>query len=193
MTYPSLTLTLPSWIGEYIHETGTQFSSIEERMALVVELSRLNIQHKTGGPFGAAIFRADGLLVAPGVNLVASACCSMFHAEMVAIAMAQQVLQTFDLGNDLATHYELYASTEPCAMCLGAVPWSGVNALVCAAYDEDARAIGFDEGAKSADWVAELEQRGISVLRDVLRGNAVEVLQAYADGGGLVYNGRSAK
>jgi len=187
MTYPSLTLALPSWIGEHIRETGIQFSSVEER------LSRLNIVHQTGGPFGAAIFRADGLLIAPGVNLVESSCCSLFHAEMVAVAMAQQSLQTFDLGDDSDTRYELYASTEPCAMCLGAVPWSGVRSLVSAARDEDARAIGFDEGAKSPDWVVELEQRGISVTRDVLRGHAVEVLQAYADGGGLIYNGRSAQ
>ena len=192
MTYPSLTLALPSWIGEHIRGTGTQFSSVEERMSLVVELSRLNIAHQTGGPFGAAIFRADGLLIAPGVNLVESSCCSLFHAEMVAVAMAQQLLQTFDLGGDSDARYELYASTEPCAMCLGAVPWSGVRSLVSAARDEDARAIGFDEGAKSSAWVVDLEQRGITVTRDVLRSHAVEVLQAYAEGGGLIYNGRSA-
>ena len=58
-------------------------------MRLAIELSRLNIQHGTGGPFGAAIFeRETGRLLAPGVNLVTSLDCSVFHAEMVAIMVA---------------------------------------------------------------------------------------------------------
>ena len=41
---------------------------------------------------------------------------------------------------------EMVASTQPCAMCLGATPWSGIRRLVCGARDEDAEEIGFDEG-----------------------------------------------
>jgi hypothetical protein len=50
-------------------------------------------------------------------------------------------------------------------------------------------AIGFDEGPKVSDWVASLEQRGISVTRDVCRDEAA-VLRYYAENGGMIYNAR---
>jgi len=80
--------------------------------------------------------------------------------------------------------------TEPCAMCLGAIPWSGVRRLVCGARDEDARQVGMDEGDKPDDWEACFGRRGIAVTRDVCRAGAADVLLAYRDGGGLIYNGR---
>ncbi len=165
--------------------------TVEDRMRFVVELSRLNVRNGTGGPFGAAIFeRETGHLLAPGVNLVVGSGCSVFHAEMVAIMVAQRVLGTFDLGGKDLPPYELVASTEPCAMCLGATPWSGVRHLVCGARDEDARAVGFDEGAKMSEWAGSLEDRGISVERSVLREEAVAVLREYAELGGEIYNSR---
>ncbi len=75
-------------------------------------------------------------------------------------------------------------------MCLGATPWSGVRHLVCAARDEDAERVGFDEGAKPAEWVPTLERRGITVQRDVLRDEAASVLREYAESGGEIYNAR---
>ena len=41
-----------------------------------------------------------------------------------------------------------------------------------------------------ADWATELERRGISVQRDVLRAESAEVLREYAESGGVIYNGR---
>ena len=73
-------------------------------------------------------------------------------------------------------------------MCFGAIPWSGVRRLVCGARDEDAREIGFDEGPKLADWTSALNDRGITVLRDILRDDAVAVLQDYISAGGVIYN-----
>jgi tRNA(Arg) A34 adenosine deaminase TadA len=167
------------------------YRTVEDRMRFAVELSRLNVGHGTGGPFGAAIFeRETGRLLAPGVNLVVGSGCSVFHAEMVAIMVAQKVVGTFDLGADNLPPYELVATTEPCAMCLGATPWSGVRHLVCGARDEDARAVGFDEGSKMSEWVGSLEDRGISVERNVLREEAVAVLREYAERGGEIYNSR---
>jgi tRNA(Arg) A34 adenosine deaminase TadA len=129
-------------------------------------------------------------LVAPGVNLVATTNLSAAHAEMVAIMISQQVVGHFDLGGEGLPPYELVASTEPCAMCFGAIPWSGVRRLVCGAREEDARDIGFDEGSKVSDWVAALEQRGISVARDVYRDEAAAVLRYYVESGGMIYNAR---
>jgi tRNA(Arg) A34 adenosine deaminase TadA len=83
---------------------------------------------------------------------------------------------------------QLITSCEPCAMCFGAVPWSGVTSIVCGARKEDAEAAGFDEGDKPDLWVASLQQRGIEVRQDVLRDEAAQVLRAYAAQAGLIYN-----
>ena len=191
MGFPQVTLELPGWVEELLPDTGGTYPTEEDRMRLVVELSRLNVERETGGPFGAAIFeRETGRLLAPGVNLVVASSCSVAHAEMVAIMIAQQVVGDFDLGSEGKPAYELYASTEPCAMCFGAIPWSGVRGLLCGARDEDARAVGFDEGAKLPDWITALEERGISVERDVLREDAARVLRDYANSGGEIYNAR---
>ncbi|MBA2616802.1 MAG: nucleoside deaminase [Rubrobacter sp.] len=189
--FPEVTLRLPGWVGELSSDGDRVYRTVEDRMRFVVELSRLNVRNGTGGPFGAAIFeRETGRLLAPGVNLVVGSGCSVFHAEMVAIMVAQRVVGTFDLGGKDLPPYELVASTEPCAMCLGATPWSGVRHLVCGARDEDARAVGFDEGVKMAEWAGSLEDRGISVQRSVLREEAVAVLREYAERGGEIYNSR---
>jgi tRNA(Arg) A34 adenosine deaminase TadA len=191
MSFPQVTLELPGWVEEFLTDPGDTYPTEEDRMRLVVELSRLNVERETGGPFGAAIFeRETGRLLAAGVNLVVASSCSVAHAEMVAIMIAQQVVGDFDLGGEGKPAYELYASTEPCAMCFGATPWSGVRSLLCGARDEDARAAGFEEGAKLPDWITALEERGISVKRDVLREDAARVLRDYANSGGEIYNAR---
>jgi tRNA(Arg) A34 adenosine deaminase TadA len=155
-------------------------------MRLAIELARQNVVRRTGGPFGAAVFEAaGGMLVSVGVNLVEASNCSLAHAEMIAIALAQQALGHYDLG--AAGTYELVTSVEPCAMCLGAIPWSGLRRVVCGAHGEDAAAIGFDEGVKPADWIGALRQRGIEVIRDMEREDARAVLQQYGQTGGLIY------
>jgi tRNA(Arg) A34 adenosine deaminase TadA len=182
-----LVLRLPRWLRQGARPERERFASIEERMRFAVALAQQNIGNRTGGPFGAAVFEADtGQLISVGVNLVETSNCSLAHAEMLALALAQQALGTYDLGGG-ETACELVTSAEPCAMCLGAIPWSGVRRVVCGAHGEDAGAIGFDEGAKPADWVGELRRRGIEVVRDVLREEARAVLQQYAAGGGHIY------
>lgn len=192
--FPDITVRLPDWVSELLAGRQEIYPTVEDRMRLAVELSRLNSRHGTGGPFGAAVFEsASGRLLAPGVNLVTSLNCSVLHAEVVAIMIAQRSVGDFDLAGEGRPHYELVASTEPCAMCLGATPWSGVMRLVCGARAEDAERIGFDEGMKPEGWTASLEERGIAVVRDVLRDEAAAVLREYAERGGEIYNGRSSE
>ena len=178
---------LPAWVAPFIAERGDTYATPEDRMALAIDLSAENIKQKTGGPFGAAIFDHAGKLIAPGVNLVPSNNCSILHAEMVAIALAQQTLGRYDVSNAGKEIYELAASCEPCAMCFGAVPWSGVKRLLCGARDEDARAAGFDEGAKLSNWHEALAERGIQVTRDIARQDAADVLKDYAKQQGTIY------
>lgn len=189
--FPSVTLQLPDWVDE-VAPPGTVFASTEAWMDFVIELSRRNVAESTGGPFGAAVFEIEsGRLVAPGVNLVVPSSTAVAHAEIVAVALAGVASGSFDLGKSEMPATVLAASTEPCAMCFGAVPWSGVRRLVCGARDEDARAVGFDEGPKMIDWQSALQSRGIEVILDVRRESAVTVLQDYAAIGGTIYNGRS--
>jgi tRNA(Arg) A34 adenosine deaminase TadA len=190
----SIALTLPSWVVRVTAGRPRHQPALEDRMRLAIDLSRLNVEHSSGGPFGAAIFDAWTYeLVALGVNLVVPASCSVAHAEMVTIMLAQSTRGTFDLGAPGLPPHELVTSTEPCAMCLGAVPWSGVRRLVCGARDEDARRVGFDEGHKPARWPDALERRGIAVTRDVCRDEARRVLEAYVARGSLIYNGTAAE
>ncbi|HAL46027.1 MAG: tRNA-specific adenosine deaminase [Planctomycetes bacterium GWF2_42_9] len=188
MFIPNLNISLPKWIHDFLSAEEIILPNIEDRMRLAVKLSELNITEKTGGPFGAAVFDDKGILIAPGVNLVESSQCSILHAEMVAIALAQKTLNRFDLSDGGKSKYELITTTEPCAMCYGAIPWSGVSRLVCGARDEDARAIGFDEGAKLKNWKEELQKRNIEVRCDCLREEAKSVLKKYSLIGGKIYN-----
>jgi len=190
MFFPTYTLQIPEWVNTLVPDSKTVYATIEERMRLTVELAAQNIKHD-GGPFGAAVFeRHTGKLIAPGINLVLQTNCSVVHAEIVAIILAQQQVENFDLGAEGLPEYELVTSTEPCAMCLGALPWSGITSLICGARDEDARSIGFDEGEKPKQWVEALERRSIEVTRDILRFEAKTILQKYVDQGGIIYNGR---
>lgn len=188
----TLKIQLPEWVDDFLRGRAACISSPRERMALVIEAARLNVSQGTGGPFAAAVFESEsGKLVSLGVNLVVSGGLSMLHAEMVALALAQKKTGGYDLGRrDLPAH-ELVASTEPCAMCFGAIPWSGVRRLITGARDADARSIGFDEGPKMKEWRSELEKRGIATLCDVEREAAAEVLRDYSRQGGEIYNSRA--
>ncbi len=107
----------------------------------------------------------------------------MLHAEVMALGLAEQTLGSYDLASQGA--YELVTSVEPCCQCLGALLWAGVTSLVCGAHSEDAQAIGFDEGPRSLNWELELRQRGVGVMRDVMRAEAMVILQGYT---GELYN-----
>jgi tRNA(Arg) A34 adenosine deaminase TadA len=187
----SIVLTLPSWLPALLPPPDMTFPGPEERMRLVIGLARENVERKAGGPFAAAVFESvTGRLFSAGVNLVSALNSSIAHAEIVAIMLAQQRAGTYDLGGPGMPLLELVASAEPCAMCLGAIPWSGVRRLVCGASEADAAGIGFDEGAKPSAWERELVSRGIEVVRNVCRGEAAAVLRQYADRGGVIYNAR---
>lgn len=183
----NLTLDLPDWVDEFV--AGYEASAdAETQMAFVLSLADRNVAERTGGPFAAAVFdRGTGELLAPAVNRVEPLGAAIAHAEVMAIALAGAAAGTWDL----AAHgdFVLVSSTEPCAMCLGAVQWSGVRELRIGARDADARAVGFDEGIKPDHWPERLAARGIEIRRDIARDDAAAVLTRYAAGGGTIYNG----
>mgnify|MGYP001822951092 CR=1 FL=1 len=177
----------PEWLGPLLRAWPDRFADTTEAMGLAIALARENAR-QGGGPFGALVLEgASGRLVSAGVNRVLASHCAVAHAELVALSIAQQGLGTADLGAALPGGCTLVSSAEPCAMCLGAIPWAGVTRLVCGARDRDVRATGFDEGDKPADWPAALARRGIHSIRDCRRAEAVAVLRRYADAGGIIY------
>ncbi len=182
-----LRIALPSWLAG-IAAGAVLLPTIEERMGFVVELARKNAA-AGGGPFGAAVFERDsGRLVAAGGNLVVTSRCSSAHAEVVALSLAQQRLGNYDMAAAGLPAHELVSSAEPCAMCVGAVLWSGVRRLVWGASEADVQAIGFDEGPKHPKWEDELRSRGVEVLGGVLAAECARVLLDYAAAGGPIYN-----
>lgn len=179
---------MPGWLVPLLDAPPT-LPRRSDRMRLAISLARQNVRQGTGGPFGALVVASDtGEVVSAGVNLVVASHNSTAHAEMVALQLAEDRLGTFDLGAAPGRPYELVSSAEPCVMCLGAVLWSGVTTLVCGARDEDAHAIGFDEGPKPAHWVDKLGGRGVGVVLDLLRDESAAVLAEYHATGGPVYN-----
>lgn len=179
---------MPQWLAEVADPAPEDMADAEVRMRFVLELVDRQLAAGSGGPFAAAVFDADTYqLIACGVNRAVPSCSSSAHAEIVALSRAQQRLGSFDLSAG-GSRYELVSSTEPCAMCLGALPWSGIRALVCGAADADARAAGFDEGDKPIEWQAGLRARGIAVTTGVAREAAARQLARYAAAGGTIYN-----
>lgn len=107
-------------------------------LARAIEIATENVRN-AGGPFGAVLVASDGR-VFEGVNRVTADLDPTAHAEVTAIRQACQGLGTFDL-----TGATLYASCEPCPMCLGAALWARVDRVLYAADREDAAAAGFDD------------------------------------------------
>ncbi len=184
-------LTLPVWVHDAVDASRT-YASDADKVALAIALSRGNVEHGSGGPFGAVVFGADDRIIAIGVNRVLPQTCSVAHAEMMAYMLAQQRTQRARLNLDDAGRavgpITLATSSQPCCQCYGATIWAGIDRLLIGARAEDVMALTpFDEGPLPADWIGELEQRGIAVTRDIERAAACDVLRAYGSGGGGKY------
>lgn len=179
-----ITLSMPRWLEGFVQGYGRDFSSPEKRMDFAIALSAENVRMSSGGPFGAAVFGIeDQRLISCGVNVVETMRAAVAHAEIMALSLAQQALQSHDLG---PAGLELASSAQPCLMCYGAAIWSGVSSLLVGARSSDVQSItGFDEGPIPENWADELEKRGIRVMRDLLRADACAVLRSYK---GPIYN-----
>lgn len=184
-----LCVTMPSWIPDVVDLSQT-FSDDDSRVRLAVRLAHENVERGTGGPFGSAIFdESSGRLLSVGVNLVEPLSNSVLHAEIVAIMFAQRALGTYTLGARSGQSLHVLAtSCAPCAMCLGAVNWSGVSRVLIGATREDATRIGFDEGPVFPESIAYLERNGIQFVEGIARDAALAVFQRYIELGRPIYN-----
>ncbi len=179
-------LTLPVWTQDWLDEDALYLDD-EAKMQLAIDLAMCNVQHQSGGPFGAALFDGEGRVLGIGVNRVMPQHCSAAHAEMMAFMTAQQRLQSFRL-NAVHGGVTLATSAQPCAMCYGASIWAGIDTLLIGASKEDVESLSeFDEGPLPEDWIGELRKRGIEVRKDILREPARQVFHAYAAAAGASY------
>lgn len=177
-----LHVTLPQWMHDFPFEAA--YESDDEKVGLAVALSRINVEKRSGGPFGAAIFAPDHRLIAAGVNRVLPQSNSVAHAEMMAFMLAQSRLQSarINLAMDGSTWgpITLATSSQPCCQCFGASIWAGIDRMLIGARASDVMSLTqFDEGPLPDDWVGELAKRGIQVRSDLLRDAACEVLREY--------------
>lgn len=107
-------------------------------MQQAIELAKESVS-KGGGPFGAVIVCQDKV-VATASNGVTLLNDPTAHAEVTAIREACRERQSYQL-NDC----EIYASCEPCPMCLSAIYWAGIKRIYYAADRSDAAKAGFSD------------------------------------------------
>ena len=119
-----------------------------------IALGRAGMLRGDGGPFGALVV-VDGKVVGRGNNRVLATKDPTAHAEVVAIREATASLGRFHLEDA-----EIYASCEPCPMCLGAIAWARIPTLVYGATRDDAERGGFSDAAIYREF--EAGKRGVA-------------------------------
>ena len=188
----TFTLSLPAWLTGLLPGLPQVLPTLDERMALVNSLADRNYREGNGGPFAAIVVDAvTGELVSVGVNVVLSSGVAGAHAEIMALGLAQRATGSWDLGADPARPLELVVNWRPCVMCYGATMWSGVRRLVVAGSGAELETLtGFDEGPMREDWAEQFEARGITVVQDIGRDEALRVFREYGEADVLVYNAR---
>lgn len=106
---------------------------------LAVDATLDGIRTGTGGPFGATLVRGDEVVVAVG-NTVLRDTDPTGHAEIVAVREGCAKLGTLDLSDCV-----MYATCEPCPMCVGAMMWAGISTCYYASTRDDAGDNGFSD------------------------------------------------
>jgi tRNA(Arg) A34 adenosine deaminase TadA len=140
-------------------------------MLRAVELS-INSANSTGGPFGCVIVK-DDKIIGEGSNKVTFSNDPTAHAEIVAIREACKKLNTFNLSG-----CDLYASCEPCPMCLSAIYWAHVDNIYYANTRNDAKNINFDDSLIYSEISKKIEDRKIPI-KQMLRDEALKAFEIW--------------
>ena len=146
----------------------------QEFMRMAIALSVQNVLESMGGPFGAVIVK-DGKFIAGSANKVTSTNDPTAHAEVSAIRLACQELNTFDL-----TGCVVYTSCEPCPMCLGAIYWAKIETIYYANTKVDAENIGFSDKFIYDELDKPMEKRSLPLVQ-MMRDEAMEAFKLWGD------------
>ncbi|MGD0340138.1 MAG: nucleoside deaminase [Bacteroidales bacterium] len=112
-----------------------------------------------GGPFGAVI-AIDGKIIAEAGNMVVPSHDPTAHAEILAIRKASAALKSHNLSDCV-----IYASCEPCPMCLGAIYWSGIKKVVYATGRNDAADAGFSDNLIYDEIILNPSERKVKFIK----------------------------
>jgi guanine deaminase len=140
-------------------------------MARAIELSIQNVR-LGGGPFGTVIVK-NGRIIAEGTNRVTATNDPTAHAEIVAIREACRQLGAFDLKG-----CDIYASCEPCPMCLGAIYWARLARVYFAGLASDASHAGFDDSFIYREIARPHSEREIPMIQ-MMRQEALEAFRGW--------------
>jgi tRNA(Arg) A34 adenosine deaminase TadA len=124
-------------------------------MLRAIKLAGSNVTDMKGGPFGAVVVRS-GQIIGEGANLVTLNNDPTAHAEIVAIREACNKLNTFHLEGSV-----IYASCQPCPMCLGAIYWARIDKIFYAASSKDAHKAYFDDAHIYNEFLVPAQKRKI--------------------------------
>ena len=149
-------------------------STSTDFMRMAIELAENNVIREQGGPFGAVIVK-DGMVLARSANKVVPNNDPTAHAEVLAIRLACQELNTFDLSG-----CEIYTSCEPCPMCLGAIYWARIDKIYYANTKADAAAVGFDDAFIYEELDKPLDKRKLPIVQ-LMRDEAMNTFKLWSE------------
>lgn len=144
----------------------------KEFMQIAIELAARNLDAKSGGPFGAVVVK-DGKLISKSENLVKAKVDVTAHAEVMAIRLASEKLNTVDLSGCV-----LYTSCEPCPMCMGAILWANISKVYFASSGKDAATAGFDDQAIYSELKKPTEERSLPMV-EMLKNEGNKVFEEW--------------
>lgn len=122
-----------------------------------IDLALANVRDAGGRPFGALVVK-EGRVIATGVNEIGMTGDPTAHAELSAIRQAAQVLGSARLDGCI-----VYASGQPCPMCLSAMYLTGVSAVRFAYSNADAEPFGLSTASIYAELAKPLEEQGLDI------------------------------
>jgi len=140
-------------------------------MLAAIELSINSVKNK-GGPFGAVVVK-DGKIISKASNRATLDNDPTAHAEINAIRNACSTLKTFDLSG-----CTIYASCEPCPMCLGAIYWARISKIFYANDRNDAKNIGFDDSFIYEELEKPMAKRSIPSVQ-IMQREALKAFEAW--------------
>lgn len=128
----------------------------ERFLCEAIELARENIA-KGGRPFGAVIVK-DGKVIARGVNEILATNDPTSHAELNAIRAASRAL-----GSPRLDGCAIYASGNPCPMCMAAMRMAGVSEIAYAYSNDDGEPYELSTAAVYADLAKPFAEQSMKI------------------------------
>lgn len=129
----------------------------EQFLQQAIDLALANVLEAGGRPFGAVVVK-DGEVIATGVNEIGATGDPTAHAELSAIRQAAKVLGAPRLDGCV-----IYASGQPCPMCLSAMYLTGVSGVRFAYSNADGEPFGLSTALVYAELAKPLEDQTLAI------------------------------